>query len=194
MPGLTFSVSDTRNKGKDALLNSTLNDATQFVTSYANADWSANALVGRGRARNPANEAADSKNKNWQVTIGRNLSNASAEKQADWTLGLQATAGRQLQALIATSTETRTSNIGINVSGTSQSYGNLNLGWLRQRSTQPIEGAASLTTDTLNIDWTKSFGQQLTMKAYVKVNRRNHGDPLLQVDERIIGVQGAFKW
>ena len=65
---------------------------------------------------------------------------------------------------------------------------------LRQRSTQPIEGAASLTTDTLNIDWTKSFGQQLTMKAYVKVNRRNHGDPLLQVDERIIGVQGAFKW
>ncbi len=194
MPGFTFSVSDTRNKGKDALLNSTLNDSTQFVTSYANADWSANALVGIGRARNPANEAADSKNKNWQMTIGRNLSNANAEKQADWTLGLQATAGRQLQALITTSSETRTSNIGINLSGTSQSYGNLNLGWLRQRSTQPIEGAASLTTDTLNIDWSKSFGQQLTMKAYAKVNRRNHGDLLLQVDERIIGVQGAFKW
>jgi hypothetical protein len=194
VPGLTVSVSDTRNKGKDALLNSTLNDTTQFVTAYANADWSANALVGIGRVINPSNEAADSKNKNWQLTVGRNLSDASAEKQAGWTLGLQATTGRQLQTFIVTGIETRTSNIGLNVTGTSQAYGNLNLGWQRQRSTQPIAGAANLTTDTLNLDWTKAFGPQLTMKAYAKINRRNHGDAALQVDERIIGVQGAFKW
>jgi len=194
IPGLAFSVTDTRNKGKDAFQNGTLNEAGQFVTTYTSAEWSANALVGIGRARNPLNEVADSNNKNWQVTIVRNLSDASSEKQADWTLGLQVTTGRQLQALIATGVETRTSNLGFNVTGTSQSYGNLNLGWLRQRSTQPIAGAANLTTDTLNLDWTKSFGPQLTMKAYAKVNRRNHGDALLQVDERIIGVQGAFKW
>ncbi len=45
VPGLAFSVSDTRNKGKDALQNSTLNDATQLVTSYTTPNVS-DALIG----------------------------------------------------------------------------------------------------------------------------------------------------
>jgi hypothetical protein len=130
----------------------------------------------------------------WQVTVGRNLSNATAETPADWSMSLQATAGRQLQTLSTTGAETRTSNAGINVTGTSRTYGNLSLGLQHQRSTQPISGTANLTTNTLQLDWTKAFGQQLTIKAYARINRRNHGDVLLQVDERIIGVQGAFKW
>ena len=194
VPGLAFSVSDTRNKGKDALQNSTLNDATQLVTSYTTAEWSAYALIGVGRSRNPLNDAADSNNRMWQVTVGRNLSNATAETPADWSMSLQATAGRQLQTLSTTGAETRTSNAGINVTGTSRTYGNLSLGLQHQRSTQPISGTANLTTNTLQLDWTKAFGQQLTIKAYARINRRNHGDVLLQVDERIIGVQGAFKW
>ena len=194
VPGLMLSVSDTRNKGKDALLNSTVNDTTQFVAAYGSGDWSANALIGAGHARNPANAQADSNNRNWQVSVGRNLSNATAETPADWTLNLQGTAGGQLQSLITTGTETRSSNVGLNITATSQAYGNLTFGWQHLRTTQPIVGAPRLTTDVLNLDWTQTFGPQWTMKTFARVNRRNHGDVLLQVDERIVGVQGVFKW
>ena len=194
VPGLMLSVSDTRNKGKDALLNRTVNDTTQFVVAYGSGDWSANVLIGMGHARNPANAQADSNNRNWQVSVGRNLSNAEAEKPTDWTLNLQGTAGGQVQSLITAGTETRSSNVGLNLSATSQVYGNLNFSWQHLRTTQPVVGAPNLTTDVLNLDWTKTFGPQWTMKTFARINRRNHGDALLQVDERIIGVQGVFKW
>ncbi|MFM7330845.1 MAG: hypothetical protein ACKO1L_04155 [Brachymonas sp.] len=44
------------------------------------------------------------------------------------------------------------------------------------------------------MDWTKSFTPQWQLKGYAKVNRRNHGDLTLQVDERILGVQGSYNW
>lgn len=194
VPGLGFGLTDTRIKSKDALGDSSSNDSTQFAATYASSLWSANAGVGLGHSRNPANNVADSNTQQWQVGLGRNWSNASADAPASWTLGVQGTLAAQVQKLIVALTESRSSSIGLNVTYSSDKWGNVNAGLQRQKTSQPTLGAPDLLTTSLNLDWSKEFQGKWTFKTYATYNLRNHGDVLLQADERTVGMQGVFRW
>jgi hypothetical protein len=192
--GLIVSLSDTRNWGEDALGNSNRNDTTQLSLNYGSQLWTAGVSLGQGHSRSPINPAADTNNSQWQFMLGRNWSDASAEKQASWTLSLQGNLGQQIQKQVLVGTQSKATTFGLNLTTSSTSWGQWLLGLQRQRTDQPTPGAPQLSTSSLNLDWTKAFGPQWQWKGYAKVNRRNHGDVALQVDERILGVQGSYKW
>jgi hypothetical protein len=192
--GLVLSLSDTRNHGKDALANTNRNDTTQVNLNYGSQMWTGGLSLGVGHSRSPANPAGDSNSSQWQLMLGRNWSDASAEKQASYTVGLQGSLGQQIQKQIVAGTQSKNTSYGLNLTASSTALGQLLLGLQRQQTEQPTPGAARLATTSLNLDWTKAFTQQWQLKAYAKINRRNHGDALLQVDERILGVQGSYKW
>ena len=77
---------------------------------------------------------------------------------------------------------------------TSTVWGNLNAGLQIQSTSQPTLSAPDLKTTSFNLDWSKEFYKKWTLKTYARYNLRNHGDVLLQADERTIGVQGVYKW
>jgi hypothetical protein len=193
IPGAALSLSDTRSRGVDVLGNDNSNTSTQVGASYANAAWSLNALLGRNRSRNQGNVLANSDGSNWQLFVGRTWDNGGIERQASWSLGVQSTAGSQVQSFTS-GTSSRSYNLGLNLQANVRSVGTMSAGWQGQTTTQPIAGAARLTTHTFNLDWTKNFGLHWSAKAYAKVNRRNHGDVLLQTDEQVLGVQAGYKW
>ncbi len=192
--GLMLSLSDTRNKGKDPLGNANNNDTTQLGLNYGSQAWSGGISLGVGHSRSPANPLADSDSSQWQLSLGRNWNDASMEKQASWTVGLQGNMGQQIQKQIAAGTQSKNTSYGLNLTASSTALGQLLLGMQRQQTEQPTPGAPKLATTSLNLDWTKAFTQQWQLKGYAKINRRNHGDAALQVDERILGVQGSYKW
>ena len=192
--GLVLSLSDTRNRGKDALGNPNRNDTSQLSLNYGSQLWTAGASLGQGHSRSPANPLGDSNNSQWQLNLGRNWSDASLEKQASWTVGVQSFLGQQVQKLIAAGTASKNTSYGLNLTASSTPMGQWLLGLQRQQTEQPTPGAPRLATTTLNLDWTKALTQQWQLKGYAKINRRNHGDVALQLDERILGVQGSYKW
>lgn len=192
--GLMLSLSDTRNQGKDALGNANSNDTTQLGVNYGSQQWSGGLSLGIGHSRSPANPLGDSDSSQWQLNLGRNWSDASLEKQASWTLSLQGSLGQQIQKQIAVGTQSKNTTYGLNLTASSTALGQLLLGMQRQQTLQPTPGAPRLATTSVNLDWTKAFTQQWQLKGYAKINLRNRGDTALQVDERIIGVQGSYKW
>lgn len=197
-PGLVFSLLDTRNQGQDALQNDNRNDSTQVGASYANADWSANVLIGLGHTRNDSNAAYNSNNQNWQVFVGRNwrganLTSATSNQVPLWTFSLQGTAGQQKQNFVSAGSS-QSFNAGFNLQASHAQLGSLNASWQVQTSTQPVAGAPRLRTNTYGLDWSREWSPQFTAKAYAKVSQRNHGDTRLQYDERVIGVLGIYKW
>lgn len=192
--GLVLALSDTRNHGKDAIGNSNRNDTTQINLNYGSQMWTGGASLGIGHSRSPANPAGDSNSSQWQLNLGRNWSNASEERQASWTVGVQSNLGQQIQKQVLAGTQSKNTNYGLNLIATSTALGQLLLGMQRQQTDQPTPGAPRLATTSLNLDWTKAFTPQWQWKGYAKINRRNHGDVALQVDERILGVQGSYKW
>jgi hypothetical protein len=194
IPGLAFGLTNTDTKAKDALGNDSRNDTTQIVATYASPVWTANASAGAGHSRDAVNNAADSNTRQWQLGLGRNWGNASADMPASWTLGLMGTLAAQVQTLVVALTQSRSSTAGLNLVLTSTQWGNVNAGLQMQSTSQPTLGAPDLKTTTLNLDWSKDFNKKWTFKTYVRYNLRNHGDALLQADERTIGVQGVFKW
>ena len=194
IPGLAFGISNTGNKAKDALGNASSNGNTQLSVNYADPVWSANADVGTGYSRDLINPAADSNLQNWQLGLGRSWSDANRDSVASWSLSLQGTLGSQLQTLVVGLSQSRSSTAGLNVAFTSTAWGNLNAGLQIQSTSQPTLGAPDLKTTSFNLDWSKEFYKKWTLKTYARYNLRNHGDVLLQADERTIGVQGVYKW
>ena len=194
IPGLAFGLTNTNTNAKDTLGNASRNDTTQIMTTYASPVWTANASAGLGHSRDAANNAADSNTRQWQLGLGRNWGNGNAEVPATWTLGLQGTLASQVQTLVVALSQSRSSTAGVNLVLTAAEWGNVNAGVQVQRTSQPTLGAPDLRTTTLNLDWSKEFNKKWTLKTYARYNLRNHGDPLLQADERTLGVQGVFKW
>jgi hypothetical protein len=192
--GLMLGLSDTRNQGKDALGNTNLNDTTQISLNYGSQLWTGGLSVGQGHSRSPAFPTGDSNSSQWQLSLGRNWSDASVEKQASWTVGLQSNFGQQTQKQIVAGTASKNTSYGLNLTASSTPFGQLLLGLQRQQTEQPTPGAPRLATTTINLDWTKALTQQWQLKGYAKINRRNHGDIALQIHERILGVQGSYKW
>ncbi len=192
--GLVLSLSDTRNWGEDAFGNSNRNDTTQISMNYGSQVWQAGMSLGVGHSRSPINPLADTNNSQWQLNLGRNWSDASLEKQASWTVNLQGSLGQQVQKQVLVATQSNANTYGLNLSASSTAIGQILLGLQRQQTDQPTPGAPRLATTTINLDWTKALTPQWQLKGYAKVNRRNHGDVTLQVDERILGVQGSYKW
>jgi hypothetical protein len=192
--GLVLSLSDTRNSGKDPFGNSNKNDTTQINLNYGSQLCTGGMSLGLGHSRSPVNPLADTNNSQWQLNLGRNWSDASNEKQASWTVALQGSLGQQIQKQVLAGTESKNTSYGLNLTASSTALGQLLLGLQRQQTLQPTPGAPRLATTTVNLDWTKAFTQQWQLKGYAKINLRNHGDTALQVDERILGVQGSYKW
>lgn len=196
IPGLAFSLSDTRSQGRDALGNDNRIDSTQVGASFANTAWSANVSLGIGHARSAANPSLDSNSQNWQLFVGRNWSGTGAGSASapSWTLGLQGTLGQQTQKLLTLSTSNKSTNMGLNLQATHPQLGTLSAGLQHQTSNQPTTGAPSLKSTSFSLDWGRDFGPQWSAKAYAKASKRNQGDVRLQYDERVVGVQGAYKW
>ncbi len=196
LPGLMFSLSDTRNKGEDNAGTSLRNNQTQLSAAYGSGAWNGQLTVGKGESSNSASALASSQTRSVQASVGRSFSDAigAAGMAPAWTVATQLFASAQEQDLAATATTLKNRIIGLNGSLQSQRYGNWSAVLQTQKTTQPAVGAAGLTTRSLILDWSKSFTQQWTAKAYARINRRNHGDFLLQVDERVVGVQGSYQW
>ncbi|MES2975146.1 MAG: hypothetical protein V4757_16140 [Pseudomonadota bacterium] len=194
LPGLMLSLSDTRNKGDDAAGNTTRNDQSQLSVAYGMGAWSGQVSIGRGESSNSLSPAASSESRTWQANVGRAFSAEARETQPAWTLFTQVFASGQDQDLTATGRTTGNRVVGANLSMQSQRLGTFSAALQAQRTTQPLPGAPRLSTRSLTLDWNRAITQQWSAKAYARVNRRNHGDPLLQVDERVIGVQGAYQW
>lgn len=196
LPGLAFSLSDTRSQGCDALGNDNRINTTQVGASFANTAWSVNVSLGIGHARSAANPSLDSNSQNWQLFVGRNWSGTGAgiASAAGWTLGLQGTLGQQTQKLLTLSASSQSTNMGLNLQATHPQLGMLSAGWQHQTSSQPTAGAPSLKSNSFNLDWSRDFGSQWSAKAYARASKRNQGDVRLQFDERVIGVQGIYKW
>ena len=194
IPGLAFGVSNMGTKAKDTLGNNSRNSNTQLSATYADAVWTASAEVGAGYSRDAGNPAADSNLQKWQLGLGRNWSDASKDAPAAWSVGLQGTLASQLQTLVTALTQSRSSTAGFNLVFTSTAWGNVNAGLQIQTTSQPIPAAPDLKTTSFNLDWSKEFYKKWTLKTYARYNLRNHGDVLLQADERTVGVQGVYKW
>lgn len=195
LPGLMLGLSDMRNKGKDGFGNRSTNDQTLYNVAYAFGMWNAQASAGSGRSRSPATPLSDSDSTQWQLGVGRSFSDtASVEVQPSWNLSTQFFSSGQNQRLINAGSEVRTLVVGLSASLQSQRHGNLNASLQRQRSTQPLAGQSTLVTNSFTFDWALALTKQWTIKTYARLNHRNHGDVLLQVDERIVGVQGSYQW
>jgi hypothetical protein len=192
--GLSFSLADARNRGKDFQGNPNRSDTTLWSVAYANALWNTNLSLGIGHTRNPLFPTADSNTQQWQWALGRNWNNANANLPPSWSLGLQGYLGAQVQKLLATSTQSRGTNIGLSVNGFSNGWGTLGIGWQQQTNTQPIPGMAKLSSNALQLDWAKEITASWALKAFARINHRNHGDVQLQADEQTVGMQGAVKW
>ncbi|MFM7330844.1 MAG: hypothetical protein ACKO1L_04150 [Brachymonas sp.] len=67
-------------------------------------------------------------NQQWQLNLGRSWNDASSEKQASWTIGLQSFAGEQTQKLLATGGQSRSTQYGLNLTASSTWLGQLLLG------------------------------------------------------------------
>jgi hypothetical protein len=193
-PGLSLNLSDTRNRGEDGLGNRQRNDQTQAGVNYGGQVWTAGLSAGAGRTRNAQNSSADGDSRQWQAALGRNFSNATVETQADYQLLVQGTASGQRQKFLSTGTDTTTNALGLNVSLQTGRYGTLGAQWQRQQTSQPVVGAAELYSTLFNLDWARQITEAWSFKAFARVNRRNHGDANLRVDERSLGVQAGYKW
>jgi hypothetical protein len=192
--GLSLNASDTRNRGKDPLGNPVRTDQTQIGAAYGANVWNANFSVGQGHTRNPQSPAADSNTRSWQAALGRNWSDVNAEVPASYQLTVQATAFGQNQRFVATGTGSRSTALGLNASLNTQRWGLWSAAWQRQLSTQPTVGQPDLWSSVFSFDWARQIGDAWSLKAFARVNRRNHGDVNLQADERTLGVQAGFKW
>lgn len=195
LPGLMLSLSDTRNTGKDGFGNKTTNDQTMYSAAYAVGQWNAQAGAGTGRSRSPVAPQADSDSRQWQFGLGRFFSDSeTVEGVPRWTLSTQLFATGQDQRMLAASTEVSSRVIGVNFSLQSQHHGTVSAGWQRFSTTQPLAGQPTLVTQSLTLDWAYQLSRQFSLKAYARLNYRNHGDLLFQADERIVGLQGAYQW
>ncbi len=195
LPGLVLSVSDTRNKGKDALGNPNINTQTQYNVGYASGSWSTQLGAGSGRSRSPVNPLADSNTLQWQASLARSFSDLSSlEVAPSWTASAQLFASGQTQSLINAGTQVRTVAVGLNTGLQSQRYGNFNGALQRQQSTQPVAGQPTLVTTSLILDWSRALTPQWKIKTYARLNYRNYGSFALQVDERVVGLQGVYQW
>ncbi|RYX94481.1 MAG: hypothetical protein EOO28_13985 [Comamonadaceae bacterium] len=196
IPGLLFSASDTRNRGNDNAGATTRNNQTQLSAAYGTGAWSGQVSVSQGESGNSLSPAASSQTRGWQASLGRSIMDGSisAGVAPGWTLFTSLFASGQQQDLVATGTSTRNRVAGLNLSLQSLRWGNLSAALQGQSTTQPLAGAPELKSRTLTVDWSRAITQQWSAKAYARWNRRNHGDLLLQVDERVIGVQGAYQW
>lgn len=188
IPGLAFSLSDTRSQGRDLIGNANKIDTTQLGASFANSNWNANVLLGFGHYKSAAMPSLDSNNSNWQLFVGRNWRAASV------TLGLQATVGQQTQKFLTSATSSPSNNMGLYLQATHPMLGSLNAGWQQQSLSQPTAGAPRLKSDSFNLDISRDFGPNWNAKAYAKASKRNQGDALLQYGERVVGLQGIYKW
>jgi hypothetical protein len=194
IPGLSLNLSDTRNQGQDGLGNQQRNDLSQAGVNYGGQVWTANLSAGAGRVRNPQSPAADGTSRQWQAALGRHFSDASLETQANYQLLVQGTASSQRQKFAATGADATSNALGLNVSLQTTRYGALSAQWQRQQNTQPIAGAPDLYSSLFNLDWARQITESWSFKAFARVNRRNHGDANLRVDERSLGVQAGYKW
>ncbi len=196
IPGLAFSLSDTRSQGRDALGNANRIDTTQLGATFANSDWNANMLIGFGHARNAANSSFESDNSNWQLFLGRNWTGLrfGGNTAPSWTLGLQGTVGQQNQKMLASLATSKSDNYGLYLQATHPWLGSISAGFQQQSISPFIAGALSLKSNSFNLDISRDFGRHWSAKAYAKANSRNKNDALLQYGERAIGLQGIYKW
>ena len=194
LPGLMLGLNDTRNKGKDSLGNSNTNIQTMANVGYAVGVWNTQASAGTGQSRNPASPLSDSDTGQWQFGLGRSFTDTEIEGITGWTASTQFSASGQNQRLINVGTQVRTLVVGVTGNLQSKQYGNLSAGVQRQTTTQSLAGAATLVTTSFNLDWSRALTRQFTLKTYARINNRNHGDFVQQVDERVVGVQGVYQW
>lgn len=194
LPGLILGLNDTRNKGKDALGNTSTNIQTIANIGYAAGAWTTQASAGTGKSRSPATPQSDSDTHQWQFGLGRSFTDTAVEDITGWTASAQFSASGQNQRLINIGTQVRTLVVGITGNLQSSQYGNLSAGLQRQTTAQSLAGAATLVTTSFTLDWSRALTRQWTVKTYARINNRNHGDFVQQADERVIGTQGVYQW
>jgi hypothetical protein len=191
MPGLNFSLQDTRNWG-EVEINRARNATTQFGVTFANQKYSANASLSNSRQATNTDPSSSSVTDAIQLSLGRQAAEGELIALPSISGGIQFIAGYQQQH-IANGTKTYSFNEGVALNTRSQKLGQIQLGLTNLDTHQP-NGRPKLNTITVNLDWSKAVINGLVLKGYVRNNYRNHGDSIQAVDEKVVGFQGDYQW
>jgi hypothetical protein len=191
IPGLNISLQDNRN-WNEVQTNTSRNTSTQLSTFYSNQHYSGSITLGNAKQRSNNNPDSNSVTDSVQMSLGRQVLEGELMILPSLSGGIQLNGGYQQQR-VANGTQTSSGNQGISINASSQKLGQLQLGFTNMDTRQP-NGRATLNTKAVNLDWSKVVSAALAFKAYIHNNYRNHGDSLLTIDEKIVGIQGDYQW
>ena len=186
-PGWTLQLSDLRTRGRDAAGQPSRNSGTQLALLHAGAVWNGQLMLGGGEAR-----AAGGQTRlvQWQAQLGRTLGSAGGDGSGAWQLSV----GQQRQRYSTTDRPLLQSTLGLAANASHRRWGQWQLSAQWQHTGQPTPGAPDLRGHAVGLNWSLTTAAGWSWKAYLRHNRRNHGDARLRVDERTLGVQGSLAW
>jgi hypothetical protein len=188
-PGLALSLSNTINRGEDAQQHESRNQNNNAAFSYASPTWTGSLGYTLGKLANSSNPQGDSRTSGVQAQLGRNYSGTVIP----WSFGWSLTAGEQTQKLLFTGTQTKSRTHGLSLNGQRSDWAQFTLAY-QGSSVSQTTGGPDLATHSLQFEVVKKFGEQNSLKAYIRESQRNVGDIALRTDERAFGMQLNLGW
>lgn len=197
LPGWGLTFQDTRTRVTDAAGAETPSSNFLTTLNYSSQTWNGMVSAGVGRVNSTANPQADSRTNTVQLQLGRQFSGATPTMPASWTANASITAGRQVQNLINIGTSTTTTNYGLTFAYQMPNSLVMNASVLENITTQP-QGGPDLKTIRLQLDASYPLGlgfkAPVMLKAYIRDNVMNMGDPLLRTRETAAGILLTYAW
>ena len=92
-----------------------------------------------------------------------------------------------------TGAETKSRTHGFTVNGQRSEWAQFALTYQGSVVSQTT-GGPDLATNSVQLEVSKQFGQQNSLKAYLRQSQRNVGDAALRTDERVFGMQLNMGW
>lgn len=189
LPGWALALSNTANRGKAAQQQSNRNQNSNAALTYGSATWSGNLGYMLGKLTNSASPQGDSTTSGVQAQLGRNFTGAIIP----WSFGWSLTASEQTQKLTLTGNQTKSRTQGLALNGQRSEWAQFTLAYPGSTVSQTT-GGPNLATHSLQLEVIKKFGEQKSVKAYVRESQRNVDDATLRTDERAFGLQLIMGW
>jgi hypothetical protein len=192
LPGLGMTLQET-NTFASGNNSARSNDANGTLT-YTSPTWTSNVGYSFNTITNLNQPTTDSHTTNWQASVGRTFSNneENSSLQRIWSLTTVLSGNAQIQRLLAGG-ETDTYSGAFTITGQRDGWGSMNLAATEGLTTQP-NGASNLRLLGFQFDASHQFGPSASAKIYFRDTHKNINDPLLNMQERVTGLQLAYKF
>lgn len=189
LPGWALSLSNTASRGKDAQQQKNRNQNSNAALSYGSANWTGTLGYMVGKLTNSASPQGDSTTSGVQAQLGRNY----AGSIIPWSFGWSLTAGEQTQKLTFTGNQTKSRAQGLALNGQRSDWAQFTFSYQNSIVSQTT-GGPDLATRSVQLEIVKKFGEQNSLKAYLRESQRNVGDVNLRTDEHAFGMQLVLGW